>query len=96
MIRLRKECPEVGWGSWRLVPTRSPHVLAVRYEWRGTVLLCVHNLAPEARQVTLSVDGNRLANLLADEELRPEAGRFRIELDAYGYGWYRVGTPTRR
>jgi maltose alpha-D-glucosyltransferase/alpha-amylase len=96
MIRLRKECPEVGWGSWRLVPTRSPHVLAVRYEWRGNVLLCVHNLAPEARQVTLSLDGDRLADLLADEEVRPEAGRFRIELDAYGYRWFRVGTPTRR
>jgi maltose alpha-D-glucosyltransferase / alpha-amylase len=96
MIRLRKECPEVGWGSWRLVATRSPHVLALLYEWRGNVLLCVHNLRPEAGRVRLRVDGERLANLLEDEELRPERGAFTVDLDAYGYRWYRVGAPTRR
>ena len=23
MIRLRKECPEIGWGAWRILPTRA-------------------------------------------------------------------------
>jgi maltose alpha-D-glucosyltransferase/alpha-amylase len=96
MIRLRKECPEVGWGTWRIVPTRSPHALAILYEWRGNTLLCMHNLADEARQVTVRVDGERLANLLYDEELRPGPRGFRVELDPYGYRWYRVGVPTRR
>jgi maltose alpha-D-glucosyltransferase/alpha-amylase len=96
MIRLRKECPEVGWGDWRIVPTRSPHVLALHYAWRGNRLLVLHNLTPEARAVTVQLDGERLASLLDGEELAPSRGRFRIELGAYGYRWYRVGTPTRR
>ncbi len=97
MIRLRKECPEIGWGTWRIVATRSPGVLALEYEWRGNRLLCVHNLTPEGRSVTLRVEGERLANLLADEELQPDGrGAFRVDLDAYGYRWYRVGVPTRR
>jgi maltose alpha-D-glucosyltransferase/alpha-amylase len=96
MIRLRKECPEVGWGAWRIVPTGSPHVLGVDYEWRGNRLLCLHNLAPEARAVTVRLDGERLASLLDAEELAPSRGRFRVELGSYGYRWYRVGTPTRR
>jgi maltose alpha-D-glucosyltransferase / alpha-amylase len=97
MIRLRKECPEVGWGTWRIVPSRSPGVLALLYEWRGNRLLCVHNLESQARSVRLRVDGERLANLLADEELQPDGrGAFRVDVDAYGYRWYRVGVPTRR
>ena len=43
LIRLRIECPEIGWGDWKLVATRSPHVLALLYRWRGTAVLCLHN-----------------------------------------------------
>ena len=97
MIRLRKECPEVGRGTWRIVATRSPHVLAIEYEWRGNRLLCAHNLAPEATEVSVQVDASRLAGLLEDEELAPAGGgRYRLALDAYGYRWYRVGSPARR
>ena len=44
MIRLRKECPEVGWGAWEVVPTRLPNVLGLLYRWRGNTLLTLHNL----------------------------------------------------
>jgi maltose alpha-D-glucosyltransferase/alpha-amylase len=96
MIRLRKECPEVGWGDWKLVSTRSPHILGIQYAWRGNKLLCLHNLAPEAEQVTVRIDGDRLADLLSDDQLQPQGGAFRVELNAYSYRWYRVDRPSRR
>ena len=47
-------------------------------------------------RVTVPVDGDRLASLLGDEELRRLTRALRVDLDAYDYRWYRVGTPTRR
>ena len=95
MIRLRKECPEVGWGEWEIVPTRTPHVLALLYRWRGNALVCVHNFDSRPREVSLRLEverGNRLADLIAEDESRAdERGVHRLALDAYGYRWYRVG-----
>src|SRR5690606_23247062 len=43
MIRLRKECPEVGWGRCSIMDAGSPHVLALCYRWRGNAVLTLHN-----------------------------------------------------
>ena len=95
MIRLRKECPEIGWGTWEILPTGSPHVLAMRYDWRGNSLLMVHNFDGRPHEVRLRPGvegGDRLADLMEDAERRAgEDGAHRIALDAYGYHWFRVG-----
>ena len=95
LIRARKECPEIGWGSWQILPTRPTSVLAMQYAWRGTSLVCVHNLAARPVEVTLQPQGEGrriLANVMTDEV--SEAGRngvHSIDLDAFDYRWYRVG-----
>ena len=94
LIRIRKECPEIGWGTWDIVPTRPPNTLAIQYLWRNTSLVCVHNLASHPVEVTLrpDLDGGVLANLLTDEVSQASRdGVHRIDLDAYDYRWYRVG-----
>jgi maltose alpha-D-glucosyltransferase/alpha-amylase len=95
MIRLRKECPEIGWGSWEILRTGSPHVLALRYDWRGSSLVAVHNFdhAPHEARLRLQGEGaDRLTDLCADSEARSGAGgTHRVALDAYGYHWFRVG-----
>jgi maltose alpha-D-glucosyltransferase / alpha-amylase len=98
MIRLRKECPEIGWGDWKLVRTNRREVLAVLYEWRNTRLLCVHNLAQAPCEVRLRLDverGHLLANLIdPDETVADDRGDHHLELEPYGYRWYRVGGLT--
>jgi maltose alpha-D-glucosyltransferase/alpha-amylase len=95
MIRLRKECPEIGWGSWTLLATGSPHVLALRYEWSGSSVVVVHNFDEEPHEVRLRPGvegGERLVDLLAEEESRARpSGAHHIALDAFGYRWFRVG-----
>lgn len=94
MIRLRKECPEVGWGDWEILPTGSSHVLALCYEWRDNALLTLHNFAGERQEVSLQwspAGGGRLANLLMPEQLEADQGGVcRMSLEPYGYRWYRA------
>ena len=95
MIRLRKVCPEIGWGSWRILRTGSPHVLAICYEWRGNSLIVIHNFdeRPHEVRIRLGIEGGeRLANLLVEDDSTADGGgTHRIPIEAYGYHWYRVG-----
>jgi maltose alpha-D-glucosyltransferase / alpha-amylase len=95
MIRLRKECPEIGWGEYTLLGTGSSEVLALRYDWRGNSIIVVHNFAdhPRAVRIRPAVEGgDRLVDLLNEEENRAnKSGVHSISLDAYGYRWFRVG-----
>ena len=96
IIRMRKEVPEIGWGDFSFIATHTPKVLAMRYEWRGNSVVCVHNLGPDPREVTFRLDGggerNALVNLLSDDHSDPDnKGQHRVLLEPYGYRWYRVG-----
>jgi len=95
MIRLRKESPEIGWGAWELLETQAPGVLAVRYDWRGNSLVVIHNFSAEPRETRIrpNVDrGERLVDLIEEKGSQADrGGEHRIELEGYGYRWYRVG-----
>jgi maltose alpha-D-glucosyltransferase / alpha-amylase len=95
MIRLRKECPEIGWGDWKILPTGSPAALAMLYGWRGNSLLVVHNFDERAHELRIRPGvegGEKLVNLLVQNESTADpSGTHNISLEAYGYRWYRVG-----
>ena len=98
-IRMRKECPEIGWGDWKILPAGTDQVLAIRYDWDDRTSVFVHNLGDKPCAVRLRVDspqGNVLTNLLRQERSdADESGRHAIELDAYGYRWFRAGSLDR-
>ena len=50
MIRMRKECPEIGWGDFAVLRTTAPEVLALRYDWRGTSLVTAAQLQQGATE----------------------------------------------
>jgi maltose alpha-D-glucosyltransferase / alpha-amylase len=96
MIQLRKQCPEIGWGEWRLVPTGSRSVLALEYRWRGNTIVCVHNLASEARDAALALGDGILVDLRRRDELASDpSGVHNVPLEPYGYRWLRHGRPTQ-
>jgi maltose alpha-D-glucosyltransferase/alpha-amylase len=94
-IRMRRECPEISWGDWEILPTQAREVLAMRYEWDDHVVIAVHNFSPQPRAVALHHARARdaaLIDLLAMEDSHAdESGWHRIQLEAHGYRWYRAG-----
>jgi maltose alpha-D-glucosyltransferase/alpha-amylase len=94
-IRMRKECPEISWGDWKILKARAPEVLIMRYEWERQTLLIAHNFSTKPRAFTLDADvvgGRQLVNLLTREDCQAdENGRLHLELDGYGYRWFSAG-----
>jgi maltose alpha-D-glucosyltransferase/alpha-amylase len=95
MIRLRKECPEIGWGEFTILDTGSPHVLAMRYDWRGDSVLVIHNFDERSHEARIEpgIEGARLlSNLLVNEDLEgDENGVHKIALGPTDYRWFRIG-----
>ena len=97
IVRMRKEVPEIGWGDFKVLPTRDAAVLAIRYDWRNNSVLFVHNLASTPREVSIAAgacgeEGRLLVNLLSEDHSQAQPdGKHHLMLEAYGYRWYRVG-----
>ena len=53
LIRVYRECPELGWGAFSLLACEAPSVLAHQVVWEDRTLVVLHNLAD--RPVTASV-----------------------------------------
>ena len=97
IIRMRKEVPEIGWGDFKVIATRDPAILVIRYDWRNNSVLFVHNLDEKPREISFAVGlpgeaGKLLVNLLTEDHSRAdETGRHNLLMEGYGYRWYRVG-----
>ena len=101
VIRMRKEMPEIGWGSFAIVPTGTSAVLAMRYDWRANSVLLMHNLAGTPQRVTLAQPtppgaadehDRLLVNVLSEDHSHAgDDGIHVILMEAYGYRWFRVG-----
>ncbi|GAB3960956.1 alpha-amylase family protein [Spirosoma harenae] len=94
LARLRKQCPEIGWGTWKLLDTGSQHVLAIQYDWQGRSLVMIHNFSPEPQPcaIATSLKANRsLINLSTKQPSQVDAkGGYAVQLPGYGYSWFRV------
>jgi maltose alpha-D-glucosyltransferase/alpha-amylase len=96
IIRMRGELPEIGLGTFKILATRNPAVLAMRYDWRNNSALFLHNFSGGPVEVKFDVglgeEGKSLINLLTDiHSEADETGRHCVVLEGYGYRWYRVG-----
>ena len=90
LILLRRECPEWGWGSYHVIPTGEPGLFAHRAERNGRRLIAVHNLMEKTGVFRLEREPHtRLIPLFSSrpEEAGSDSGK--LELEAYGYRWYR-------
>jgi maltose alpha-D-glucosyltransferase/alpha-amylase len=91
LIATRRACPEIGWGECRVLEVGAPSILALRAEWRGNVVITLHNLADRVAEARLSADTGRLIRLLGDaEDQAPEDAAHPLTIGCYGFRWFRV------
>jgi maltose alpha-D-glucosyltransferase/alpha-amylase len=93
-IRMRRECPEISWGDWKILKTSTDGVLAIQYSWNGSRVTTIHNFAEEPRVARISdkASSDTMVDLLTSTDSRPDKqGRHVIELEPYGYRWFRSG-----
>ncbi|MCO5967570.1 alpha-amylase family protein [Actinoallomurus soli] len=92
-IRVRRECPEFGWGEWEILDVGDTRVLGLAYRWRDGRVVTLHNVSADPVRVKLPDD----LDLTGVEQVRQifgdapanELGR-EIELAGYGYRWLRL------
>ncbi|GAB2802011.1 alpha-amylase family protein [Rhabdobacter roseus] len=94
LIRLRKECPEIGYGTWEILETGCKEILGMRYTWKGKKLFIWHNFLEKSLELVVpskQAEAERLVDLLNNIESRAdEKGKHTITLEAYGYRWFRA------
>jgi maltose alpha-D-glucosyltransferase / alpha-amylase len=91
LIRTRKQCPELGFGHWRLLETDQDRVLAHAAEWAGGRGVALHNLAGTGCRVKVDLPAAAVEQLVADrrEAELPAIGT-PIPLEPYGWRWLRL------
>jgi maltose alpha-D-glucosyltransferase/alpha-amylase len=93
-IRMRRECPEISWGDWKILETAADDVLVMEYTWRDHSLIVLHNFAdkPRAIRISVAVAGtSMLVDLLWTNDSRAEeSGYHEIQLEPYAYRWFRA------
>lgn len=93
MIRIRKECPEIGLGRCTVLDVGAANVLGLRFDWHGHSVVTLHNFdeRPHEARLRLSEADSRLSDLVEPVEVPARDGCVAVPLDALGYRWFRVG-----
>ena len=93
---MRKECPEIAWGNFTVLRANAPEVLILRYDWRDTSLVTMHNFSNRKQKVRVNVgcaNDGLLVELFDGHHSRAHNdGAHRIDLEAYAWRWFRVGS----
>jgi maltose alpha-D-glucosyltransferase/alpha-amylase len=92
MIRIRKSCPEIGLGKYSVLKTNDERVLAIEFNESGKRLVTFHNFSDKPSSVNLELkEANKLYDLWDQSKDKTVAnGRFKVDIEPYGYKWYRV------
>lgn len=93
--------PEIGWGELDVLPSGEDAVLAHRITADVGRFVALHNFAPRPTVVNLELgpvaEGTVLSDLLhVDRYDLDDSGRIDVQLDAYGYRWFRIVEPDDR
>lgn len=96
-IRMRKECPHFGRGSYEIIDTNQPAVFAHACSWEESVILAVHNLSDKACTLELDLSdfrAGRITDLLCDQQdLTLKSNMLRLGLKGYDHRWLRMAHP---
>jgi maltose alpha-D-glucosyltransferase / alpha-amylase len=94
LIRLRKECPEIGHGDWEIIKTGFDSILGMIYKWNNNTLYIFHNFLNQSQEIVLQKkhsEHRKLIDLMNNIESEADDDNpHTIILEAYGYRWFRA------
>ncbi|MBA2644211.1 MAG: alpha-amylase family protein [Solirubrobacterales bacterium] len=100
LIRRRRECPEIGFGTLEVLDAGAPGVFAHRCDWDGSTIVALHDLGGRPVTVTLTLDGpddaEALVDLFSSDALPLDRGSVELKLEAHACRWFRVRRRGRR
>jgi maltose alpha-D-glucosyltransferase/alpha-amylase len=95
MIRMRKECPEIGWGDYEILRTNVAEALVLKYNFRNTSMVFVYHFADREARLRLQVPdvrGHSLVDVFSQQHSDAQNdGCHELALKPYDWRWYRVG-----
>ncbi|MBC7451082.1 MAG: alpha-amylase family protein [Cytophagales bacterium] len=92
MLRLRKQCPEIGTGDWEILASDSPHVLIMRYWKNEHSVIVIHNFSDAPQEIQFYIDTHTSSVRLTEigDHAKIENGICSVTIHGYGYQWYRL------
>ena len=94
LIKVRRQCSELGEGPVQVIPVNKPNVLAHCYQAEQWQTVVLHNLAGQKSAVQVSLSQGSETEpvpLLGNGRLERQGdGQHRITLPGYGFQWYRI------
>lgn len=97
LIARYRSSAEIGWGTFAVLEQDQKAVFAHSLTSDLGRFVALHNFAERPVTVEFGLDdepaGVRLVDLLGPGFVELDEGRARLELEAYGYRWFRVGRP---
>lgn len=94
LISRYRTAPEIAWGALTVLDIGESRALAHLLAADGATFFALHNFSDEPLRITVdsrTVGGSQLTDLLyAGPSVSAERGRFEIDLEAYGFRWFRV------
>lgn len=91
LVKQRKTCPEFGFGTWKILDSGTPDVLAIRYTYQGKSLITLHNFSPKPHRARILVSEKSFTSLLDNNKaIAVKNNKLKITLTGYGYQWFRV------
>jgi maltose alpha-D-glucosyltransferase/alpha-amylase len=88
-LRIRKESPELGWGTSTVLDVDDPAVLVTRIDWEDRTMAVVHNLARDDREVVVPDPDQygSLTDVFADRDYDAVDGGGKVTIGGSGYRW---------
>lgn len=94
MIDLRRQCPEIGFGQWKILDTGCDEVLGLLFTENKKKLMVFHNFSPEGKHISfrdeLSKRHEFLNMITGVPDQITEKDRFDFNMPGYGFNWYRL------
>lgn len=94
LIRVRKECGEIGAGEWETLDTGNEAVFGIKYQYEGSSVIILNNLSPDRHTVSLHLTDQEVetaTDLFEDRAYEPvKSNTTKTRLNGYGYRWLRL------